>query len=420
MTFGQYIDENFRKEYNGNKIRIARETLKDLPNLENVICLDKFLDAQRIENPIIVYLSEPKRWNNWLEYIEKIFDDFIPLIKKDKKEWFISMVNNPNFGQNYPVFIELIVFGELVKIFGKKNVIPYPSLSNGKETDFFIKKNDGIFVEATILGERKVEKSLRKLFDKCSKELFSKIPSKFFLKLDVDTSKLIWKPNKDGLNFIKSKELILNSFDDLGLLGFIKYINQDDFFFFLSDLYNLGDKDKTVRELSHYLEYYGDLGKFLKKNINKPEISLLLDSKLEKVINSPIKSICFSPAKRGIVEVHSLMQYPSESARLDKKSFLRQLSRKIKEKLDEKQREPGHINLLFILAQHWTLHGWSKALDDISDLEFSEIEKVIKEVLERNKDTTLSGIILFESDPSKIRIMENPGAELKIPKDLFY
>jgi len=364
MSFGLYIDGAFRKEYNSNKVKIVNETLKSLPNLKKFVHPEVFLEVKRFENPLINCLSEPKIWKNWLTYIDSIIEEFTFHLTNKEKNDFSSRLNGFDLNQSYPLFIELMVFGELVKLFGKENVIPYPKLSNGGKSDFLIKKHGNFFVEVTTLCERKVEESLRELYDKCSKILFSKIPDNSILKIDIDTSKLVWKP-KNGLDVEKSQQRILESFYKI---------------------------DKT--ELRPF------------------------NSKIKVTDDSPIEDAWILPFKRRLVEIHSQMIFPSKSSVLDRESLLNSLSRKIKEKNNSKQREPGFINLLFILVNHWAFHGWSDYRADkyISNLEFEEIKKVVEKSLEEIKDSSLSGIILFEDDPLMARLIENPSSNPKIPK----
>ncbi|MBR9678651.1 MAG: hypothetical protein GON13_00090 [Nanoarchaeota archaeon] len=141
---------------------------------------------------------------------------------------------------------------------------------------------------------------------------------------------------------------------------------------------------------------------------------------VKEINDSPIRSFKILPGtKFGLFEIHPTGIFPTSSSILDRKSFLNRLQTKIKEKISLNQREDGHVNILIVKANHWTLHNYSM-IGGLADYEFEEIEPIVNSTLSENTPSkNLSAIILFEGDLGRRRIIKNSETEVPLPNGIF-
>jgi len=89
---------------------------------------------------------------------------------------------------------ELLAMYVLAKTFGEKNVIPYPRLSNGKESDVMVHLNNmRVYVEVGTLGARMSERRIEKILNDIAEWLCEKLSQnnkKLRLRVEIDTTNI--------------------------------------------------------------------------------------------------------------------------------------------------------------------------------------------------------------------------------------
>lgn len=419
MTFGQYLPIKARKDYNQRKFNVIEGELCKYPTLKDSLNVEKIPLDSRIENFILNKLSRKARYDACLEELDKTLKLYISKLNIREKKKFLGELFNPSASVSSPKFFELNVFYELIHLFNEKNIVPEPNLSNGGKADFKLlnRTEKPIFFEVGEVGDGITKQKLKEVFNKCSKKLYPKLDKRFGCKLMVDSSKLCWDSKDGALNVPESIKVIEESFLKIGLHKLIKFIDESASFHF-SSWPNLGEPNKKVKE-STVLKYHGELGELLDKNRNSPKLSDILNTKIEFFSETPIEIVSFYKAQKGgVFEIESDYIFPSESALESRESFIKQMLRKIEQKIKDNQREDDHINILILKANHWTLSEFLLP-KGIGSEEFKKIKGRIEQALENKKSKNLSGILLFHENLEKSRFIKNKYCEHQPPKNLF-
>lgn len=302
--------------------------------------------------------------------------------------------------------------------FGKKlrlNNIEYePSLSNGKNSDILVTfNNKKIYLELTALNEGKTEEKIQSIFEYATDYLFSKIPldKPTCFKIWFDTTKLIHKGNH--IDELKSKEMVNAWIDKLHL----EELAGNKGLLYFDDL-RLDTAISSVfnKKLSEYPYLRYGLRELLQnEKIKKWSENVLISD----IIKSPFVSIglenreIFSSVDIQQNSLHTTCEVTSsepfssiQTAGLEEKSFLSQILRKIKFKIDEEQYELNCPIVIMIKASLWS-NMYESDLNDFSKIK-QEIEKILDEVKH------ISGILLYASDYTNGRFIHNIHADENI------
>ncbi|MCD6477197.1 MAG: hypothetical protein J7K26_03520 [Candidatus Aenigmarchaeota archaeon] len=422
MVIANYLHPERREAYLKNRLRLAKEKIKEFEILNKIVDNFNQIEAKVwIDNPLVfvaadaqydLFYKAPNLMS--LNYLKKI-EEGLSLIDifnmpKKRRNYLISRLRADKSEQVLSALSEVEIISYFIKKFGKENVIIEPNLESGKKPE--IKLNfdrQEIYVEQTNIDIGIVERKLKEIFTKASEKIWHLIDDDIIIKFDIDTSKLVWD-DEGYLNVASSVEKIINSLEKLNLHIFFRI---EKTLFRLKSLTRLDSPEKYIIDKKDILQHYNEIGKILSENIDKePFKSFCEKTKIRDIIDCPIVSFYSIPAQHKLVEIGSYDVFPSESALAQKRGFVNRIIKKIKQKINDFQREIDRPNILFIKARHWTMHGYSTDKDaSIADIEFKPIASIIEEFFKLNKIRDLTAIILYENEPSVVRIMINPHAK---------
>lgn len=202
------------------------------------------------------------------------------------------------------------------------------------------------------------------------------------------------------------------------------------------------DEDKAVNELSDWADklllhefagikaridfrYIGDVmsasassnGHFA-EFCQQPNMDTKEQSKLQMwankidimdVMNSPFHYISSSKSNLGMVEVQSLNIVIDSVNTVEENSFLNHIRRKIQEKIRLHQFEDNNLVIFFIRINSWlNRYEWD-------DKDFAKVKPIIEKEIETSNE--ISGVLLYHSDYTNGRYVENKNAKNKFSKE---
>lgn len=328
---------------------------------------------------------------------------------------FKERITSNDYFTSNSAFGEITIAYRFSKKFGIDNIAYEPSLPNGKNSDILVNfNNKKIYLELTSLNESRPTEKIDSIFVHIANYLGEKIPKQHptCFKLWVDTTKLIHKENH--IDIVKSKEMMCSWIDKL-LLD--ELVNCKGIIHF-SDL-RLDTAISTVldKKLSEYPYPRNDLAKLLQDDNVKRWAEKV---SISDIIHSPFTSIAlenresFSSVDIHEDALHTTHERSTQSelfssiktAELQEQSFLNQIQRKIKFKIDEEQYQIGCPCVIMIKAGLWS------NMYETDSNDFSKIKTKIENTLTNNPH--ISGILLYDSDYNNGRFIHNINANENI------
>ncbi|MBI2657756.1 hypothetical protein HYX08_03625 [Candidatus Woesearchaeota archaeon] len=426
MTIATYTRAENRKSYIDNKVNKGRQAIHNSAILKEA--MDNFNSLEKVDEVNNVFLNIASRAmdqpmlghdNHWanakIQELEEVLKFMNPgTWPADQKNYLYSRMRSNVVGQSSSVLSEM----ELLSSLKQKglHLDINPSLANGKNPEVKIKiENREIFVEQTELSISETEIKLKEVFRQCCRWLHDKAQTNDIIDVQINSSKLVWTV-EGPLDVHGSVNKIQQSIEKLGLWPFFQVkVTPGDFkhHFRLADLSNLSDPNKPLEEGVMIVEHYGEIGRYLKENLENETVKDFLHKNTSgDIIESPIYSFYTAPAKHGLVEMKTEESYPNLASMAQERNFIRRIMSKIKLKIAEGQRHSNCPNILAIKAENWITHGFTDESDTLlEELMFNPIKNSVNKIFETEKIENLSAVVLYEGDVRKGRVIINPYAK---------
>ncbi len=400
--------------YFEDKLNKARNKLKEFPTISSVV--DNFNLANRenhTENVFLNLLSasvsdafldgKPNdRYNELLKVIESTLKELISKLSRDKKNNLI--VRLKSFGDNHRETINEIEFLIELKQNSHTSNVEYENESLGNH-DFSLKIDEEEFnIEQTCLGKNKIQQIVEEAFGLASKEIIGRIPKKILLKIDVDTNRVL-KERDNSVEEVKS--VLMNDYDNLEKIMLIDLNSScrvDN---------NIGDHNKSLYEIKDLYEYYEEFGQRLKKLLdNSSGVEYLKTKRVGEIVSCSITHFMIFPAKFGSVGINSQSIWPSKAESLRKESLVKQLKRRIKEKINGGQLERKKNPLIAVRFEDFIFMNYSSENDIWWEENFNELKNVVEEMFRETNNLEILGVLLYENTIKKSKFVKNPNLEI--------
>ncbi|MBM3233599.1 hypothetical protein FJZ19_00725 [Candidatus Pacearchaeota archaeon] len=401
--------------YFEDKLIKARNKLKEFPTIASVV--DNFNLANRenhTENIILNLLSAAvsdaflenkpnERCNQTLKLIELSLKELLDKLSRSKKNNLI--VKLKSFGDSHRDTINEIDF--LIELKQNSNVsdIEYENETLGNH-DFNVYIGGEEFnIEQTCLGRGKIQKMVERAFNIASKEIIERIPKRIFLKIDVDTDRIL--KERDN-SFHEIKTLLMKDYDNLekmlliDLNGGCRIDN------------NLGSSNQSLYEIKDLYDDYDEFGQRLKKLLDSREgVDYLKSKKVFELTKCSITHFIIGPGKFGSVSIHSQCIWPSRAESLRKGSLINQLKRKIKEKIEGRQLEGKTNPIIAVRFEDFIFMNYSSEDDVWWEENFNELKNIIEGVFRDINNKEILGVLLYENTIKKSRFVKNPNIKVR-------
>ena len=396
--------------YFDEKVERARIKLKEFPALQKV--LDNFNLANRenhTENALLNILgmfgSEYSSQDTKLKYeyilreMDNILKDLLKNLSKEKRNNLIKRLNL--FGENnFELMNELEFFVEL-RTNNKLSDVHYENLNKGNH-DFNLKIEGKEFnIEVTSLGKSQIQQIVEEAFNLASKEIFSTIPKKIYLQIEVVTDRILKEENNKVVE-IKSRII-----EDYEKLKDIIWVNEEGLCILGK---NLGDPTKSLYEIKDIFEYYQEFGQRLSQLLlNNEGVSFLKKTQIKDITENSIISFIIGSAKFGAVEIHSQCLHPSKSEELRKKSLINQLKRRIKDKIILGQLRGKKNPIIAVRFEDFSFMHYSSDSDIWWEENCRELKEIIESVFKETRDKEILGVLLYENSINQSKFFQNPN-----------
>jgi hypothetical protein len=402
------------QEASKEQLSIARKRLKQFPILNGIFNnFDDYEDRHYKMRKNKVFVTCRPRLNRFnetgypqlLEALEDSLKKFnINLRQRSSKE-FINRLTSSDFYKSEGAVLEILAAYDIGRTIGFHKLSLHPKLRNCKNGDVLVMLNGRrLFLELTSLTRREATRKIEAIFDQLAEHLSSKcMAQQYYIKLFVNTQFL--KKDEQGRIIEKLSASNLKSWSDRLFLHELAGLNcHKDF---RNDYSTIEDK-KYLSEVVG-TEYESCLQPDLAETIKSQPQAQQWASKIEiKTINlCPISAvICAASSRSDLVEVQSEELYPSPAAFAQETGFHRQLTDKIKSKIEARQYDEGSPVLIMIKED-----TWDRAFFD-DDLEGTLMTtEIIKKEL--HKSVWISGVLIYDT-PSHARYIENNNAHSSI------
>jgi len=296
---------------------------------------------------------------------------------------------------------ELLAMYVLAKTFGEKNVIPYPRLSNGKESDVMVHLNNmRVYVEVGTLGARMSERRIEKILNDIAEwvcEKLSQNNKKLYLRVNIDTTEI---PGKDGyIDEEKSFDIIKGELESMGLEDLLTF-----------DCRGLLNLEAALQAIEYDPQYLNPSVRKLGM-VDNPQVRQWISTKKSVLKDLKfIKSIVFYDSPVMVVEVGTIESHPSELSEKLLGKYADHIIRHLKSQL--KQTEPNSANVIAINTKHWSLQRAEDLDVYFKETLFNHLKDRLKSMLEEN--VHVSGVILFFDTIDHGFFISNPKAKISI------
>lgn len=403
--------------YFSEKLERAKIKLKEFPTFLKIVSFNSANQNNHTENFLLNLMGmfganfytqeELTRYNNLLKKLDILIDNLMTHLSKDKKNNLIKRLNM--FGkENFELMNELEFFAEL-KDNQKISEISYENAKLGNH-DFNLKIDGEEFnIEVTSLSKSQIQQITEDAFNSASKEIFSTIPQKTYLQIEVTTDRLL----RDGENKVAEiKDHIIRNYETL---KDIILVSMDGLCIIEK---NLGNPNQSLYDIQDQFDYYRDFGQRMKKLLsNSNGISYLKNIKINDITESSIVSFIIGPAKFGTVEIHSQCLHPSKSEDLRKKSLINQLKRRIKDKITYGQLNKKKNSLIAVRFEDFSFMNYSSDSDIWWEENGKELKGIVENVFQETQDKEILGVLLYENTIKKSRLFQNP--DILINEDIL-
>lgn len=401
--------------YFEDKLTKARNKLKEFPTISSIV--DNFSLANRenhTENALLNLLNaavsdaflgnQPnEKCNETLKMIESTLKELLNTLSRDKRNNLIARLKS--FGYNHRETVNEIEF--LIELKQNPDVsnIHYENEKLGNHDFNFNIRDKEFNIEQTCLGRGEIQQMIETAFSLASKEIIERIPKKIFLKIDVETDKIL-KDNNNNVEEIKN--ILIKDYDNIeGILlidlnGSCRVEN------------NIGDSNKFLYDVRDLYEYYDEFGQRLKKLLDSSEgVSYLKNKKVGEITKSSITHFIVGPGKFGSVSIHSQCLWPSRAESLRKESLVNQLKRRIKEKINGGQLVGKNNPIIAVRFEDFIFMNYSSENDIWWEENFNELKNIVEVIFRKANNTEILGVLLYENTIKKSRFIKNPNISIE-------
>lgn len=396
--------------YFNEKIERAKTKLKEFSTLQKV--LDNFKSADRenhTENALLNILgmfgSEYPSKDTQLKYesilkdMDNLLNELLNNLSKEKKNNLIKRLNI--FGKNNFELMNELEFCIELRNNKKISEVHYENLNKGNH-DFNLRISGEEFnIEVTSLGKSQIQQILEEAFNLASKEIFSMMPQKIYLQIEVVTDRLLKEKNN---KVIEIKDKIMKDYEKLKN---IIWIDQDGLCIIEK---NLGNPTQSLYDIRDIFEYYQEFGERLSKLLLSTEgTSFLKKTQIKDLIENSINSFIIGNAKFGTIKIHSQCLFPSKSEKLRKESLINQLKRRIKDKIISKQLSGKKNPIIAVRFEDFSFMHYSSDSDIWREENCRELKEIVESVFKEIKDKEILGVLLYENTIKESKFFCNPN-----------
>ena len=118
------------------------------------------------------------------------------------------------------------------------------------------------------------------------------------------------------------------------------------------------------------------------------------------------------PAKFGSVGINSQSIWQSKAESLRKESLVKQLKRRIKEKINGGQLERKKNPLIAVRFEDFIFMNYSSENDIWWEENFNELKNVVEEMFRETNNLEILGVLLYENTIKKSKFVKNPNLEI--------
>jgi len=325
-----------------------------------------------------------------------------------------ASANNPENSQS--VVMEGLLAQHYASKLGLDRVEPSPPLPSGGRADLRVSwRNRETYFEGTSMGTSSFDRDLDDVYDRFCKNTLSVLTRSKWVDIRVSPVRLV-STDQEHIDIGRAVSLLDSVVDKLDLVRLFKSDIPPYLKINFERLARLPVKDKTILDhasqqiwpgLSQLQHVDPELAQLVTHEPVQTWAGKVTPGMLQ---DCPIIYFLVTDHSIPIVHVGSWETSWGPEAPFERKIFLQQLREKVREKLQKHQRKKGSPNILVIRAFHWLSLGYEGS-DESGSLEFTELEKVVSEVMEEKKIPELSGVKLYESSYKDARNILNPYAE---------
>ena len=130
---------------------------------------------------------------------------------------FRSRLSSNDYDISFGVALELLLGRRFAAVLGQSNVSVYPRLTSGRFSDILVNLvGRRVYIEVGNLSSSKPEKKIQELLDKGASYLWSRLSSRCFLDLEIDTAELVFN-NQRHISAPKSLAKLKQEIDRMRL-----------------------------------------------------------------------------------------------------------------------------------------------------------------------------------------------------------
>ena len=414
---GQAFEENRKFIYSKDFIKKAKDKIKEFSTLNSILNFENANKDNYNKNYFLRIgrnaVSNPFRDNRpdseserKLKIYDLLLKEIIPKLDGKSKAKLISRLNS--YGENhFKTILELEFYIELIKNEKIKD-IEYENPQKGNH-DFSFKVDYTEFnLELTSLGKGIIQEILEEAYTKAANEILKNLKEETLVKLDVNSDMLLKEQGENNSNEIR--DIILANYKKIEN---VVYCIRNNYCILEK---NLGSNDEPLYELKDLYEHYSKFGERLAELLKTPEgVDYLKRTKIKDIHENPFSSFIVGDSKSRIVEIHSKSQWPSKAETLRKKSILKQLTNRVREKIKGEQLKGKSNPLIAINFQDFVMHDYTLDEDLFGRQNFEELKSIVTKVFAATKNEEILGVIFFENSLDKSKFVENPN--IKIDKE---
>ena len=427
-------NENFR--YTENFIKRAREKIKEFPWLYGIV--KDFSDANQNnydDNYLLVLAARANPLNknpaevkspgiieqglihsDWLEKqaagkklgdFNEALKNILQNLKDEVRKDIEKRLKSFDRELNYPLIIEIELYIDLTKA-GISN-IEYQKTEVGTKTPdfYFMIGKEKFSLELRTLFRGDYQKRLDETFKKVNMRIFSELPEKTYLKLDLKTGMLFPEQN--------SEEQVEAIYADYKILENLIYARRNSYA--LISPYGiscLGDPEKTLFECLDNLKLFGsniggEIGEIiLKLSETKEGKEYLKNTKISDLLQNFYSDFIIRDHITKGFEIYPEPIRYSKSDSSENNPMHERLKELICKKIERGQLRGKTNPLLAVHLQYVITEDYTSGLlIRLDDRELEELTKLINVVFEEKQETEILGVILIEKTLEGAKFIPN-------------
>lgn len=373
--------------------------------IEGPIDLSMFDKPSEDKKPHYVkFLVNDGDYPNTLINLEKALTEFVYKrnMKRSDQHEIKNKIIHYDYGTSHAVASELLIANHIAQNVGYDNVEYSPTISSGGKGDILVKINEKkVYIEMTEARLAKSEEKIDNIFTKFAKILSERCSvTDFHMFIQINTLHL----PLDADGHIDEDKAVneLSDWADKLLLHELAGIKAKIDFRYIGDVMSVRTGSNV-----HFAEFCQQINTDTEDQSKLQMWANKID--ITDVLNNPFHYIDSSKSDFGMVEVQSLNIAIDSVDTVEEKSFLNHIRRKIREKICLHQFEDNNLVIFFIRINSWlNRYEWD-------DKDFAKVKPIIEEELETSNE--ISGVLLYYSDYTDGRYVENKNAKNKFSKE---